>query len=260
MSLEGQNKLVSIIIPLFNREEFIRTCVESCLKQTYPTIEIIVIDDGSTDGSKDRISDYISSGKVRYYFQENSERSAARNHGISKAKGEYIQFLDSDDLIFQNKIEKQMLFLSKNPDYFGVRCKAEYLDGQGEVTHYADIPHEGYITSKLLKGNFIPIHAILFQKNDVKFNVNRRLLEDWEYWLYATFNQKIGYLDEVLCSVVIHDENSSSSEILMRENEITVIKELMSSALFKSYYLRFCFMLFKKHMIILKLKAIFLFK
>jgi len=242
MSLEGQNKLVSIIIPLFNREEFIRTCVESCLKQTYPTIEIIVIDDGSTDGSKDRISDYISSGKVRYYFQENSERSAARNHGISKAKGEYIQFLDSDDLIFQNKIEKQMLFLSKNPDYFGVRCKAEYLDGQGEVTHYADIPHEGYITSKLLKGNFIPIHAILFQKNDVKFNVNRR------------------YLDEVLCSVVIHDENSSSSEILMRENEITVIKELMSSALFKSYYLRFCFMLFKKHMIILKLKAIFLFK
>lgn len=260
MSLEGQSKLVSIIIPLFNREDFIRTCVESCLKQTYPNIEIIVIDDGSTDNSKDRIMDYISSGKIEYYFQANSERSAARNHGIAKAKGEYIQFLDSDDLIFKNKIEKQMQFLSANPDYFGVRCKAEYLNEHGMTTHYADIPHAGYITSKLLKGNFIPIHAILFKKNDVKFNVNRRLLEDWEYWLYATFNQQVGYVDEVLCSVVLHETNSSSSDIVMRENEISVIKELMNSALFKRYYLRFCFMLFKKHFIILKLKTIFSFK
>lgn len=109
------NPLVSIIIPLYNAENYIVATIESALKQTYTNTEIIIVDDGSKDASHEFAIKYASD-KIKVVKQVNKGASAARNHGISLAKGEYIQFLDADDFLHPQKIEQQVNTLSKFSD------------------------------------------------------------------------------------------------------------------------------------------------
>jgi glycosyltransferase involved in cell wall biosynthesis len=94
----------SIITPTYNRAKFINKALESVLKQTFLDFEYIIIDDGSTDNTRGIIETF-SDNRIRYIYQENQERSAARNHGIDLANGEYICFLDSDDYYLENHLE-----------------------------------------------------------------------------------------------------------------------------------------------------------
>lgn len=105
---------VSIIIPTYNRAHFIKQAVESALIQTYQDFELIVVDDGSTDDTKQVLADYA--GRLQYIYQPNQGRSAARNRGIELAQGEYIAFLDSDDLWLPNKLSRQVPALDTAPD------------------------------------------------------------------------------------------------------------------------------------------------
>ncbi len=107
------NSLVTCIIPAFNREKYIAEAIDSVLDQTYGNIEIIVIDDGSTDNTSEIVKSFNS--KVKYFYQPNSGASAARNSGILKAAGDFISFLDSDDLWEKNKISLQMECFKNNP-------------------------------------------------------------------------------------------------------------------------------------------------
>ena len=91
------NHLFSIILPTFNRSVLITKAIESVINQTYTNWELIIIDDGSTDNTKSVLENYLSDSRIKYFFQENQERSVARNNGIKRAKGDYICFLDSDD-------------------------------------------------------------------------------------------------------------------------------------------------------------------
>lgn len=103
--------LISVIIPVYNREKYVSEAIESVLKQTYQFLDIIVIDDGSTDKSAEIIKSFGS--KIRYFYQENSGISSALNHGLKVAKGEFIAFLDSDDLWTENKLNLQIKVLKK---------------------------------------------------------------------------------------------------------------------------------------------------
>lgn len=107
-----ETPLVSIIIPAYNAKAFIEETIKSVLNQTYNEIEIIIIDDGSTDQTETLFSQKKNS-KTQYYKIQNSGASAARNFGLSKAKGEYIQFLDADDILNKEKIEKQVSMMQK---------------------------------------------------------------------------------------------------------------------------------------------------
>jgi glycosyltransferase involved in cell wall biosynthesis len=101
---------VSIVIPSYNRRVLLREAIESCLQQDYANIEVVVVDDGSTDGTQESLRDLLngSSGKVVYYRQKNMGTSAAKNAGLRIASGDYIQFLDSDDILMPQKISMQM--------------------------------------------------------------------------------------------------------------------------------------------------------
>ncbi len=103
MSEQSFDSLVSIIIPCWNAEEYVCDAIESALGQTYPNVEVIVIDDGSTDGSLDVIKSF--GDKIRWESGENRGGSAARNRGVAIASGEYIQFLDADDILLPEKVE-----------------------------------------------------------------------------------------------------------------------------------------------------------
>ena len=97
---------VSILIPLYNSENYIEETIQSCLNQTYENIEIIIVDDGSTDKSL-QIAKSFESGKLKVYSQPNSGACKARNLAFEKSIGDYIQYLDADDLLSENKIENQ---------------------------------------------------------------------------------------------------------------------------------------------------------
>ena len=105
---------VSVIIPTYNRRTYVQEAIDSVLAQTYPDYEIIVIDDGSTDGT-DQVLHARYGDRIRYVWQENQGESAARNRGIALARGEYIALLDSDDLWLPDKLAKQIPFLDSHP-------------------------------------------------------------------------------------------------------------------------------------------------
>lgn len=109
-----KNCLVSVIIPVYNGEKYLEEAIESLLEQTYAPIEIIVVNDGSLDRTQDVVSKYRDA--VRYFYQMNCGQPAATNFGLSVAKGEYITFLDADDLHMPDKTEMQVDFLEQRPD------------------------------------------------------------------------------------------------------------------------------------------------
>ncbi|WP_171051758.1 glycosyltransferase family 2 protein [Alteribacter natronophilus] len=121
--------LVSVIVPCFNSERWIHETLGSIFDQSYPNIEVIVVDDGSTDNTKSIVENYTN--KVMYYYQKNKGPSAARNLGLKKANGEYIAFLDSDDLWEKEKLSEQIQFLEKNRDVHLVFSNVTVMNEEG---------------------------------------------------------------------------------------------------------------------------------
>lgn len=108
--------LVSVVIPAYNSESFLQSAIESVLNQTYPSIEVIVVDDGSTDMTSDVVHSFSSDLPIRYLRQEHSGQSAARNLGAQESQGEFLGFLDSDDMWTFDKIQLQVDALRASPD------------------------------------------------------------------------------------------------------------------------------------------------
>ncbi|MBM77808.1 MAG: hypothetical protein CL846_04945 [Crocinitomicaceae bacterium] len=110
----------SIIIPIYNREEFIANTIQSIILQTYVNWELLIIDDGSTDDSKKKINSFLKDDRIKYIFQKNSERSIARNNGIKNASGDFICFVDSDEQLDSYHLEKIYRGINKNKCAEGV--------------------------------------------------------------------------------------------------------------------------------------------
>jgi len=129
-----RNPIVSIIIPTYDYGTYLSVAIESCLNQTYAPIETIIVDDGSTDDTKDVVQKFSDS--VIYIYQKNSGVSAARNKGLELAKGDYLVFLDSDDYLTDNSIEVKLDILKKYPD-IGIVFSSTYSKtvGQDELRY-----------------------------------------------------------------------------------------------------------------------------
>lgn len=133
--------LVSIIIPVYNKALFVREALESALGQTYHNVELVLVDDGSTDGSFEILREYIAKypDKIQLIDQENQGVSVATNVGIAAAKGEYIQFLDADDLMSSCKIEKQIQRLSGKSK--GTIATCEWVNFSRDFQQYTQVPY-----------------------------------------------------------------------------------------------------------------------
>lgn len=130
--MKNSNHLVSVIITTFNREDFLEKAIASVVNQTYKNIEIIVVDDGSKINYAEKICGKFN--KCKYYYKNNGGLSSARNYGIQKAKGEYIAFLDDDDLFLKHKIEVQVAILIQKKDIYCVHSSASIIDGNDNLT------------------------------------------------------------------------------------------------------------------------------
>lgn len=185
--------MISVIIPTYNKAQYIRECVDSVLFQTVRDIEIIVVDDGSTDNTKEMLAAYER--KIRYIYQENRERAAARNNGILHAKGEYVAFLDSDDTWLPRHLELCLETLNKASLDTGLCYSLYYLvDKQGrEFSKFKEKPFKGEVlrdmVSKFSSGGCNSSSCLIKKEIFAQagyFNENKELSfsgEDWEMWV-----------------------------------------------------------------------------
>jgi glycosyltransferase involved in cell wall biosynthesis len=208
--------LVSVVIPSYNRGDYIVETIESVLQQSYDPIEIIVIDDGSKDNTREVVDRFLP--RVRYVWQENAERGAARNHGLRLAKGEFIAFLDSDDLWLPEMVERCVAFLRANPGTDLVYTDAMQIDALArELRVLRAGPPSSNPTDRLLKSSFLSIGRHLVRTEAVRkiggFREERELSgsEDWEMWVRLSLEARIGYLPVVTTKIRTHPGNTMTN-------------------------------------------------
>ena len=241
---------VSIIIPTYNCKEYLLEAINNCLEQTYKKIEIIVVDDGSTDGTKEIIANTYNQNNVIYFYKTNGGLSSARNSGLEIALGEFVQFLDSDDLLICTKIEKQVEFLKANTDIFGVYCGTKYFRNSIDNVVFSNfIKHKGQIYKNLAWGNFITVNSMLSRRIDnLYFDETLRSLEDWDYWVrISEQKKKISYINDFLCYVRLHNNNMSKDRRRMVKNVVMVLEKMKKNG---QYLDRINYVMFKENYLI----------
>jgi glycosyltransferase involved in cell wall biosynthesis len=179
-----KNLLFSIIIPTYNRAAFLTKTIESVLQQTYTNLEIIIVDDGSKDNTEEVVNK-INDRRINYYKKQNEERGAARNFGVSKSKGDYINFFDSDDTAYPNHLETAIESIKKHnfPELFHLGYDLKYPDGKiaGKYNSF-----DGNIVNYAIKTKKVSINS-LFVKREIAVTIpfsENRLLSASEDALY----------------------------------------------------------------------------
>lgn len=211
---------VSIILPTYNGASrgYLATAIESVLSQTQQSIELVIIDDGSSDATRKLCSRYLSHPIVTYYFQKNKGLSAARNAGIKRSKGEYLLFLDDDD-IYQSCLVETMLrsFIQNNDPKIGMLyCSYLFIDEKGKAFGKWYIPAEGNIYERLFYDNYAGspsgtmIHRSVIEKVGL-FNETLRSCEDYDMWLRIAKHFHVYSIEEPLLLYRIHSNNMSGN-------------------------------------------------
>lgn len=203
-------ELISIIVPTYNNEKFIVRCIDSILEQTYQNLEIIIVNDGSSDDTDKIIKEkYKNNSKIKYFINDNYGVSFSRNFGLNKANGNYIMFVDGDDKLEKDYVEKCFSFLKKsNLDI--VRTGYKTINNESnEVIKYYDAYQETKTTlsldeykEKIIYSTiFNSVCCCLFKKsiiNDIRFSINIISGEDLLFNIELLKNNpKIGYLNSI---------------------------------------------------------------
>lgn len=207
---------ISVIIPTYNREKLVVKSVKSVLNQTYKNIEVIVVDDGSSDNTEEALKK-IKDERLKYIkLSENVGACKARNRGIEESSGKYIAFQDSDDIFCVDKLKKQLDNLIENKSDLDF-CKIRINDSCIQV-----IPNEqrdeiidlNNIVDELCKGNFISTQAILAKKevfDDILFDENLPRLQDYDLILRISSKYKVSYTKDALVDLYRQEDNISNS-------------------------------------------------
>jgi glycosyltransferase involved in cell wall biosynthesis len=229
MNQAQQGPLVSVIIPCLNRETLVGDAIESALNQTHPNLEIIIVDDGSTDGTGKVVQRYTGSGKVRYLRHEvNKGIPTARNTGIRNSLGDYVAFLDSDDLWLPNKIEVQLRAFSQDTtgqvgmiwtDAYYVHASAAANSRTSGVILPPDF--DRFTNNELLKllvlrnvviGGTSMVRRSCFDKVGLLDEDLRGGGDDYDLWLRLAPHFKFRYVPTPLAVVRLHSGNHTSVE------------------------------------------------
>lgn len=201
----------SVIIPTYNRVEFLTVAVHSVLRQTHQDFEIIIVDDGSTDNTAQIIST-LQDNRIKYFKKANGERAAARNYGVCKSAGAYVTFLDSDDLLKENHLEEAAKFLSHNPDVAVFHLGYDVVRNDGTIIYpWKVLPDPA--NYKLMEGNSLSCMGVFVRRDvagDNRFNEDRDLTgsEDYELWVRLAARYPIRTSPVSTACLVNHDERS----------------------------------------------------
>lgn len=211
---------VSVVIPTRDRAEYIEESIESVLRQTFSDYEIIVVDDGSTDGTRQLLARYIENKTIRYERQDALGVSVARNRGARLARGAFIAFLDSDDLFLPSKLEKQMALFSQDADLGFVHCNFSKFNERGQNLGVRDTSrHRGWIYPRLLlEWSVLMAMPCMLVRKDVfeavgGFDEQMTWAEDMDLWRRIARQYRIGSVAEVLVKVRVHPSSTTFGKI-----------------------------------------------
>lgn len=233
--------LVSVIIPAYNAELYIKEALESVLGQTYQEFEIIVIDDGSTDNQKEIISTLMEKDdRIKYFYQENSGVSIARNHGILLSKGDYLAFLDADDVWYPNNLELKVEKFESGK--FGlVHSSANIIDERSNITGQSIIGKEGSLLEDMLmwKETCIPGPSSVLVKKEVieeigDFDTNLSTAADQDFFFRVASKYSIGRVEGITWNYRLHESNMHKYIKQMEQDVLYVYNKAAKNGLFQN--------------------------
>jgi glycosyltransferase involved in cell wall biosynthesis len=222
--------LISVIIPTYNHGQFIEEAIKSVLGQTYREFELIVVDDGSTDNTNQVLRKY---GKdIVHIYQRNSGVSSARNRGISVAKGEFIAFLDSDDVWMPEKLEMQLALAQENNSIGLVGCAGYHIDSTGRIERefIAGSPedHSEFLEHLLIRNIFPGGSSGAFARKECfervgLFDERLRFGEDWDMWIRISKAYSVKFAQQPLMKLRRHNLIKAYKNIKTIESNIRMV-------------------------------------
>ncbi len=223
---------ISVIIPTYNRASLIERAIRSVLKQTYKPLEIIVVDDGSTDNTRE-VVETIGDPKVKYCYKENGGAGSARNYGAKHAQGDWLAFHDSDDVWRPDKLKLQAEYAQKHPEFDLIYSKYEmhFYDGSTTIIPFGDDIEllEGNILHILLVKNSIGTPTVLVKKQAFLeiggFDEKLRCIEDWNFVIRFAEQNQIGFVNDITVDAYRVDMSVSTNLADMYEERCrTIVK------------------------------------
>ncbi|MBC7251743.1 MAG: glycosyltransferase [Anaerolineae bacterium] len=212
---------VSVIIPTYNRADMVCEAIDSVMTQTLKDVEVIVVDDGSNDGTGDLLRERYGE-RIRYFYQENQGRAVARNRGVRASRSPYLLFLDSDDWLLPDALRQQAEFLDAHPDVDVVYSDGYYCDATGQPIQHISLERPPVPEGKLLEvmvlhNVVVATHSALVRRRaldrlgDPYFDETLRGTEDADLWLrLAAVGATFAYQDVLTCKYRLHEGNASS--------------------------------------------------
>lgn len=214
------SKKVSVIIPSFNRSGLVLDAIQSVADQKYKPLEILVIDDGSTDDTREKLAPLAETGVIRFVHQQNGGRSAARNKGISLATGDFIAFLDSDDLFEPGKLARQIDFFAEHPEVGLVHGGYVKFDESGKDLGYRDTSwFSGWIYPRMLLVwyTLMATPTVMVRRSVLEavggFDESLFIAEDLDLWRRIARKYPFGYIYRSLARIRIHADNISKDAL-----------------------------------------------
>jgi len=227
--IENGNPLVSIIIPNYNHARYLGDAIRSVLNQDYSNFEIIVVDDGSTDNSREVAEQF--GDKIHYIYQENAGLSAARNTGVRTSTGSLIGVLDADDMYEPKFLDTLVGALTSDSEVDGVYCGYQFVDENNKLLPQIEnrTAPSGELYDALLDGNFFVPESIFLRRyvydNVGLFDESLRACEDWDVWLRVTKKYRIIHSPQILTRHRVLAGSMSTDPLRMLTARLAVLKK-----------------------------------
>lgn len=223
---------VSVLVPLYQSEPWIAAALDSALAQTMSDFEVIVVDDGSTDGGSELAREYAERDtRVRYLRQQNAGLPGARNTGLSVAKGEYVAFLDADDLWLPDKLERQLAAAGDGVLYGDAYVMYDEGDPTSERLSEIVSPARGDIFDTLVRYNAVPVLTALLPRALIerfgRFDATQRQVEDWDLWLrMSASGVQFDYLPEPVAIYRARSTSLSRNVIVVSSYRVRALRKV----------------------------------
>ena len=218
--------LVSVIIPTYNYANFLSKAIESVLRQTYQNVEIVVVDDGSGDHTRQVVDSYDT---VKYFYQKNKGLSAARNTGIQHAKGNYLVFLDADDWLERDAIEKNYGAIKDKPQIAFVSGSYYFLRAATNTLYNVSVTVTDHHYVHLLQSNYIGMHAtVMFQRwvfDMFRYDETLKACEDYDLYLNIARMHPVLHHQHFIATYYFHSSGLSHNYQSMMDAITAVMKK-----------------------------------
>lgn len=227
---EHDGALISIITPTFNRAEFIEQAVKSVLFQTHSNFELLIVDDGSTDDTRELLKPLLEDQRVRYFYQENQGQSVARNLALAEARGDFVCFLDSDNYWPADKLERQLELFWQHPENDVIYGDVIEVNEKGqEITRKNMRRFSGHIAKHMIRDNCVSMNTAMARRQCFEelggMSGKRRVADDYELWLRFSARFRFLYVPGYFAYYRVMDDQISSDKTRRFDSNWQIIND-----------------------------------